>query len=80
MSMTDEEKAQLQRSLEIAEKLNAALFHPSADGQPPMMDRISVIVVGAERGSWAVKWATRIMLGLGAVVGAIVTIKSGISK
>ena len=62
-------EADLLRLVELAEKHDRALFQASADGDPPMINRIGAVVNFAERGEWLLIRTQRVLLW---VVGALV--------
>lgn len=78
--MTEEERKMLHETHEMTKNLNAALMEPTATGEPPLIVRVGAVVVAVERSNWAVKWGFRIIVGLGALAGAFVTIRNGVGK
>jgi len=52
------------------DKLYGALMDADPITGKSFVKRTADVVDAAEKGSWAVKWAVRITLGLGAIVGA----------
>lgn len=79
MSEKDQERM-LEEIQQKVEHMDRMLFQPSADGQPPMMERLSSVVVAAERGSWGAKWLLRALVVIGSIMGAIAAIKSGLTS
>lgn len=83
--MTPDERKRLEHveslmaelSTQVTE-LHDAFFQPAADGSPPLIRRISRIVVTTERGEWAMVWAVRIVGSVAALVGAVAAIKAGL--
>jgi hypothetical protein len=51
--------------------LHRALLEPGADGDPPMIQRISAVVKFAEGGEWAVKYGMRAIAVISGATAAI---------
>ncbi len=78
--MTEEESRLLRDTSSKMDTLYQRLMEQGPTGEPPLLDRMSVVVVAAERGNWALIWGVRLVVGLGALFGAVAVIKTGFSK
>lgn len=78
--MTEEERDLLNHTHKMANEMHDALMKPNKLGEEPLIERIGGVVITIERGSWSVKWASRIVLTMGALAGAWLTIKTSMFK
>lgn len=73
--MTDEERQMLQEAHDKVIVLHRALMETNpATGEKPLILRASEAVIFIERGGWMVKWFTRVVISLGALAGALITL------
>lgn len=70
--MTDEERRRLEHVEALVSELRDALFEDGPDGSPPLIRRISRLVLAAEHSEWAMVWSIRIVGGL---AGLVVSVK-----
>ncbi|MBP7619346.1 MAG: hypothetical protein KA745_00140 [Gemmatimonadales bacterium] len=83
--MTPDERKRLEHvealmaelSTQVTE-LHDAFFQPAADGSPPLIRRISRIVLATERSEWAMVLSFRFVAGLAGLIAAVAAIKAGL--
>ncbi len=76
--MTEEERQKLDQTHAVCMQLKRAFLDVPDGHTESLIKRIVHVVETAERSGWAGKWAVRVLLTGGAIVGALSVIKGGV--
>lgn len=76
--MTDDEKARFNAMESQVAEIHAALFKPQIGESRSTIEKLNQLVKVSEKGTWAVSWAVKVILTIGAIVAALGAIKTGI--
>lgn len=78
--MTEYERKMLTEAHRMSQDLHRAFMERSPSGEPPLIERMSGVVIVVERSNWAARMLIRAFLTLGGLAGAaaaIVAIRGG---